>query len=146
MIQDLTTPDLKAIDARLTALEKLIEQGFNAAEVLASSRHEALVAQICHVGSECSESAEYGAAARHYRAGAEAVAKKTLEQRFTSAEQLASSRDADIGQRFAAADQLSSSRHEATVSLLDIERRLSLVELAQKQRSSSLTPGHRSAE
>jgi hypothetical protein len=46
VIQDFVAPDLKALEARLTALEKEVKTGFEQVEKLAALRHETVMTTI----------------------------------------------------------------------------------------------------
>ena len=45
-IQDVLAPDIKAIDARLTALDAAVKAGFASAERVAAARHELILAEL----------------------------------------------------------------------------------------------------
>jgi hypothetical protein len=45
-IQDVLAPDIKAIDARLTALDAAVKEGFASSERVAVARHELIVAEL----------------------------------------------------------------------------------------------------
>jgi hypothetical protein len=45
-IQDILAPDIKAIDARLTALNAAIKEGFSAEERVAAARHELILSEL----------------------------------------------------------------------------------------------------
>jgi len=45
-IQDVLAPDIKAIDARLTALDAAVKEGFASAEPVAAARHELILAEL----------------------------------------------------------------------------------------------------
>ena len=45
-IQDVLAPDMKALDARLTALDAAVKEGFASAERVAAARHELLLAEL----------------------------------------------------------------------------------------------------
>ena len=44
--QDVLAPDLKALDARLTALEGALKEGFASEERVAAARHELILAEL----------------------------------------------------------------------------------------------------
>ena len=44
--QDVLAPDLKALDARLTALESALKEGFASEERVAAARHELILAEL----------------------------------------------------------------------------------------------------
>jgi hypothetical protein len=45
-IQDVLAPDIKAIDARLTALDAAVKEGFASSERVAAARHELILAEL----------------------------------------------------------------------------------------------------
>lgn len=45
-VQDVLAPDIKAIDARLTALDAAVREGFASAERVAAARHELILAEL----------------------------------------------------------------------------------------------------
>ena len=45
-IQDVLAPDIKAIDARLIALDAAVREGFASAERVAAARHELILAEL----------------------------------------------------------------------------------------------------
>jgi Xaa-Pro aminopeptidase len=45
-LQDVLAPDLKALDAKLTAVEASVKDGFAAAERVAAARHELILAEL----------------------------------------------------------------------------------------------------
>jgi hypothetical protein len=45
-IQDVLAPDIKAIDARLTALDAGVKEGFASSERVAAARHELILAEL----------------------------------------------------------------------------------------------------
>jgi hypothetical protein len=44
--QDVLAPDLKALDAKVTAIESVIKEGFASAECVAMARHELILAEL----------------------------------------------------------------------------------------------------
>ena len=46
LLQDIVAPDLKAISARLDALEKAVKSGFEATEKIADVRHELMILRM----------------------------------------------------------------------------------------------------
>lgn len=45
-LQDVLAPDLKALDAKFTALENAIKEGFSSSERVSAARHELILAEL----------------------------------------------------------------------------------------------------
>jgi hypothetical protein len=117
LLQDIVTPDLKAIATRLDALEKSVRQGFESVEKVAELRQELILNRL--------ESERAANVARH-----ELVMSK-LDREI-----------AELNTKYSLIlTQIE--RHESLLKSLDIDRR---VELLESRRNSTSSQSERKAQ
>jgi hypothetical protein len=125
LLQDIVTPDLKAIATRLDALEKSVRQGFESVEKVAELRQELILNRL--------ESERAANVARH-----ELVMSK-LDREIAELNTKYSLILTQIEREDVAAKE----RHESLLKSLDIDRR---VELLESRRNSTSSQSERKAQ
>jgi hypothetical protein len=106
LLQDIVSPDLKALGARVDALETNMKQRFDAVEKIAEVRHELLLLRM-----------ETGFA--------------SVDAKFAATDARFAAGFAAVEARFVAAD----ARFDAILKALNVDRRLELLEAKEASRS-----------
>jgi len=136
LLQDIVTPDLKAIASRLDALEKSVKQGFDSVEKIAEVRHELLLNKLLSESAAINNRLTAETAAINSRLTSEIGG---LTSKLTSETAAINNRlSGEVSSLNAKFDALSNrldreaiaakERHESLLRSLDIDRRIELLE------------------
>jgi hypothetical protein len=136
LVQDIVSPDLKALSTRVDALEANMKQRFDSVEKLAEARHDLMLLRMDagFASSDAKSAAGFAAVEARFAAtdAKSAAGFAAIEARLVAADAKSAAEFVAIEARFAAAD----ARFEAILKAINVDRRLELLEAAQSKESS----------